>query len=355
MISGVPVIDAVTHGYNWGPRNWASPDTGRYTKDFYPLLASFFPMGEHVLDEEQWLNAADPDLVASALFAESQTDIAIYHDVPLYFLFKDGGSPIWVGERMRERWQDRVFIYGAVSPMRPGAVERVDELVDEHAVSGLKLYPLDVVDGEVKGWTMDDATALFPVLERAQQRGIRNIAIHKALPIGPLPMATFRPADVEESASAFPDLTFEIVHGGLAFVEETAWQVARHKNIVINLEATNYALVKAPAMFAQVLGSFLSFGAEDRIVWATGAMAVHPRPLIEAFWQFQIPSEMRTGFGLPELSPEIKRKILSGNAARMLGIDLDERMTRISEDEFAQQEQLAPPWSRVTAKSSASS
>jgi len=26
---------------------------------------------------------------------------------------------------------------------------------------------------------------------------------------------------------AFPELNFEIVHGGMAFLEETAWQIAR--------------------------------------------------------------------------------------------------------------------------------
>jgi len=98
-------------------------------------------------------------------------------------------------------------------------------------------------------------------------------------------------------------------------------------------------------------GSFLSFGAEDRIVWATGGMAVHSRPLIEAFWEFQIPPEMQHGFGLPELTLEIKRKILGGNAARMLGIDLNERMMQISSDEFSKRDQLAPPWSRVIAGS----
>jgi hypothetical protein len=30
MVAGIPVIDAVTHGYNWGRGNWSRPDTGRY-------------------------------------------------------------------------------------------------------------------------------------------------------------------------------------------------------------------------------------------------------------------------------------------------------------------------------------
>jgi predicted TIM-barrel fold metal-dependent hydrolase len=205
----------------------------------------------------------------------------------------------------------------------------------------LKLYPLDIVDGEIRPWLMSDPERLFPILDRAQERGIRNIAIHKALPIGPLPMASFKPGDVEEAAAAFPELTIEIVHGGLAFLEETAWQVARHPNIVINLEATNYAILKAPLAFAQVIGTLLNFGAENRMVWATGAMAVHPRPLIEAFWAFEMPEMLVQGYGFPPLTDETKRKILGENAARMLGVDLDAARDRAAADT----RELAPPWS----------
>ena len=34
----------------------------------------------------------------------------------------------------------------------------------------------------------------------------------------------------------FPDLNFEIVHSGLAFVEETAHAIARSHNVYANLE-----------------------------------------------------------------------------------------------------------------------
>ena len=350
MIDGAFVIDAVTHGYNFAPENSNDPElTGATVDQLYGLTATLFPE-EWLLEKDRWMRAADPDLVASALFAESPTDVAIYHQVPIYGLFKDGGSPIWVGEQMRERWPDRVVIYGGVSPLQDGAVEEVDRLVEEHDVKGLKLYPLDIVDGEIKILEMDDPEVTFPVLERAQKLGIRTVAIHKALPLGPVPMGPFEVTDIEGAATAFPDLFIEIVHGGLAFLEETAWQVARFPNVVVNLEGTCFSILKAPLLFAQVIGTFLNFGAADRIVWATGAMAVHPRPLVEAFWDFQMPPELMEGFGLPELTPEIKRKILGENAARIVGLDVEAIRREINGDEFTGREQLAQPWSRATAQ-----
>jgi predicted TIM-barrel fold metal-dependent hydrolase len=349
MIDGAFVIDAVTHGYHFTPDNSNDPETTSVLVDqLYGLTTNFVP-SEWLLDKESWSSAADPDLVASALFAESATDVAIYHHLPIFGLLKDGGSPLWVGEQMRERWPGRVLLYGGVSPWQEGVLDEIDRLVEEHGVKGLKLYPLDIVEGEVKTLSMADPDTTFPVFERAQKLGIRSVAVHKALPLGPVPLAPFEVTDVEEAAAAFPDLFFEIVHGGLAFLEETAWLVARFPNVAVNLEGTSYSVLKAPALFAQVIGTFLNFGAGDRIIWATGAMAVHPRPFVEALWNFQMPPELSLGFGLPELSTEIKRGILGENIARILGLDIEAIKREIEGDEFAQRQELAQPWSRATA------
>jgi len=250
---------------------------------------------------------------------------------------------------MRERWPGRVVVYGGVSPWQDGAVERVDQLVEEHGVLGLKLYPLDIVEGEAKALDMSDPELAFPIFERARQRGIRTIAIHKALPLGPVPIKPFEVRDIEGAAAALPDLTFEIVHGGLAFLEETAWQVARFPNVVVNLEGTSIFLGRSPRRFAEVLGTFLSFGAGQRIVWATGAMAVHPRPLLEAFWELEMPRDLVEDYGMPELTPEIKRAILGENHARILGLDIEAMRLEMEGDEFARREVLAPMWSRAGA------
>src|ERR671937_778876 len=80
---------------------------------------------------------------------------------------------------------------------------------------------------------------------------------------------------------------------------------------------------------------FLSAGAAERIVWATGAMAVHPRPLLEAFWELEMPRDLVEDYGLPELTPEIKTAILGGNAARILGLDVEGMKRRAQGDEFS--------------------
>lgn len=350
VLDGCFVIDSVTHGYHFAPENSKDPETTQvFVDQLYGLGQGFVPE-PWLLDKERWMRATDPDLIASALFAESRTDAAIYHEVPIFGLFEDGGSPLWVGEQMRERWPGRVVLYGGLSPWQEGALERIDRLVEEHDVKGLKLYPLDIVSGEMQTLDMGDPEVTFPIFERARRRGIRTVAVHKALPLGPVPLGPFQVTDVEGAAAAFPDLFFEVVHGGLAFVEETAWLAARFPNVVINLEGTSLQLARAPRRFAEVLGTFLTYGAGDRIVWATGAMAVHPRPFLEAFWELEMPEDLMQDYGMPPLTAEIKRGILGQNAARIVGLDIEAMKRKMEGDEFSGRDELAEPWSRAIAE-----
>jgi uncharacterized protein len=345
MIDDVFVIDAVAHGYNLGPANQVDPGYAAATgAQLYGLAMQFVPEG-YLLPYEEWSNSADPDLVASALFAESPTDFAIYHQVPMFGAFKDGSSPIWVGQNMRERWPGRVALFAGVSPFLPDPVGQVDRAIDEYGAIGLKLYPLELIEGHVNPFPLDDPEIAYPIYQRAVDRGIKTIAVHKALPLGPVPLDPFRVADVEAAAIAFPQLMFQIVHGGMAFVEETALQLARFPNISVNLEGTTVLAVKAPRQFATIVGSFLQLGAADRILWATGCMAIHPRPFLEAFWRMEMPRDLVEEYGMPELTRDIKAQILGANAARICGIDIDAERAKASGDQYSTSSEPRPPWS----------
>ena len=86
-------------------------------------------------------------------------------------------------------------------------------------------------------------------------------------------------------------------------------------------------------------------GREDRIFWSSGATARHPQPFLSRFWEFQIPYRLREDYGYPELTEEIKEKILGKNQAAMLGWDLDEVRARVQNDGIGMRKELAEPWS----------
>jgi predicted TIM-barrel fold metal-dependent hydrolase len=352
-LEDVFVIDSTVHGYNFRADNFVPGPykeriAAQLTETLWGGHIGSVPFGDkrYVLSRERFENGHDPDLLGSALFAESDTDVCIYHGVPLYGIYKDGGSALWVGQAMRERWPDRVALYGPVSPWQPDALDVVEQLITEEKVVGIKMYPMDIVNGEVNSYRLDDPEIAFPILERIQQLGGKIVATHKAVPQGQVPSEPFAPHDVAGAASAFPGLTFEIVHGGIAYLEETAWQLQRFPNVTVNLENTAaFMMSRQPRQFAHMLGTLLFWGGADRIFWSSGATARHPQPYLEMFWDFEIPADLQEQYGYPALTPEIKQNILGRNHARILGWDVAALQTKLAGDEFGRREQLAEPWS----------
>ena len=72
---------------------------------------------------------------------------------------------------------------------------------------------------------------------------------------------------------------------------------------------------------------------------------LHSRFFEEAFWRFQMPRDLVEGYGMPQITDDVKRKILGLNAARLLGIDVEKLRKQTGKDEFAKPRKLAEPWS----------
>ena len=50
---------------------------------------------------------------------------------------------------------------------------------------------------------MDDPKLAYPLFERAQKLGIRTVAIHKAIPNGPVPINPYKVDDVDGAPFIF--------------------------------------------------------------------------------------------------------------------------------------------------------
>jgi hypothetical protein len=58
-----------------------------------------------------------------------------------------------------------------------------------------------------------------------------------------------------------------------------------------------------------------------------------PQWQIEAFWRLQIPEAFRERYGYPEITPEMKRKVLGLNSARLYGLSPDlTKYTKVPDD-----------------------
>src|ERR1700693_2714067 len=339
MIKDILVVDASAHSYNLGEDNYAA---GRYSRAAVDALHGahyvLSPVG-HRLPRERYARDWTLGETAKMLFVESDYDFACHHVTPIN-AFKDGGCSIAKAREARDRWPGRFKVYAGVDPVfLERALDSLEEQVEELNPVGLKLYPNSYTADGVVGWHMDDPEIAFPVFQRALDLGLKVVAIHKAIPLGPVPMDHYRMDDIDAAAAAFPDLQFEVVHGGFASIEETAFQLARFSNVWVNLETTANLAVAKPGAFERVMAGLIAHageGALDRIVWASGASVLHPEPPLRWFWErFQFSQEMREREGLPEITEQIKRKILGLNYLRMHGIDALGLAKNIQGDEFA--------------------
>ena len=239
--------------------------------------------------------------------------------------------------------------YVGVSPTRGLEVclkDLEDQMRELPRSIGLKLYPDEVEP--FRSWRMDDPNLAYPLFERAQKLGIKTVAIHKAIPNGPVPINPYRVDDVDGAAIHFPDLSFEIVHSGLAFVEETAHAIARFHNVYANLEITSLLMHHGPGLFNEIVAQFLFWGGPEKIVYSDGTLFCHSQPLLEKFWNLEFSEELRDKYKLKPLTKADKALILGGNYARIVGLDIEKAKKRIADDEFAQERARTgrqPPYS----------
>lgn len=351
MIDGdIFVIDGIIHPFNFAPQH----RIGRYGESLVTsLTGALTKLGipGTTLGEEACTDYP-LDAVVDAVFKESATDLAVTHHIPLYSFVEGGLVTIERNRRLAEKWPNRFLVYAGVDPTQGVAaciesLERQMELIP--STIGLKLYPvqIDTSTGRVRSHSMDDES-LFPIWEKARDLGIRVIAEHKLSTYGPFQINPFKVEDMAGAARAFPDLAFEVIHGGIAFVEETASLIARFPNVYANLETTTALMLKLPKRFEAILRDLIAWGGHEKIIWGTGGPVIHPQPLLDRFMDFQFSQRTLEESDIGQITRAQKRDILGGNFARMVGLDIDAAQARIVGDEIdiARKTQgLAPPFS----------
>ena len=338
------VVDAVLHAFNLLPSNARNPRVRDSGRGIYSLLAMTGD-GDKITPED-FVRDWSIEELADMVFAQSEVDVGVYHGIPWFDYFYDGFSPNEKGIEMRRRWPNRVMFYGSVDPLQPGAADKARELIVEHGACGIKFYP---ENWHHKERTVDavelDAPTTEPVLQVALEFGV-PVAIHKAIPAGQGRWDNYRLTDVEGAALRYPDLQIEVVHSGFAFLEDTRNLMMMYPNVWANLEVTAGLAISAKTRFAHALGSMLASGAASRIIFASGAIQLHPQTLLEALYTFQIPEEVSDGYGIPPITKEQRDGILGLNFARLHKLDTAAVLDSIKDDEFSRKKEhgLLPRW-----------
>jgi len=202
----------------------------------------------------------------------------------------------------------------------------------------------DVFGDPGNAWWLDDHEPSLPqvgerFIRNAKDLDIQILCIHKGFS-GGSPYAS--PVDVGPAAARHPDVSFVIYHSGFEaggtegpYTESSAHVginrligsmkgagIRPNQNVYAELGSTWWYVMRYPTQAAHVLGKLLKFVGEDNVLWGTDCLFYgSPQPLIQALRSFHISEEFQERYGYPELTREIKDKILGLNAARLYGVE----------------------------------
>lgn len=332
------VADSTVHARN------LTPDNVRIREEAKPILEMMVQGTRNnergpILTEKSVRRDWTIEDTAKLAFAEGFADVATYHPTPIA-AFKDGLSALEKAKEAVDRWPDRFNVMASIDPLKgETALNELEEQVELLDPIGLKLYPYGWPHGRdmAKVWSMDDQDIAYPVIEKAKKLGLKFIAVHKAVPLGRAPISGADPSDMDIAAQSFPEINFCIVHGGLSFLESTAWQLFNFDNIYVDLEGAAYLAVNKKRRLAEILMGLVERGGEDlfnKIFWGSGIPPrVHPQIQYDAFVRFEIPDDIQERYGVT-LEDKHKKWMIGDNYAEMAGIDKDEQRKCTKNDEF---------------------
>lgn len=349
MIGDQVIVDAVFHPWNLSPEN-QNPHARAQLDAVHAShkLALDEANRKYELTDAEIFSDVDFDALAQAEFVESPVDLAVIHSLPnLGFTLGNVTDPDRAG-KLRDRHRDRFKLYATVgTPIGEGAIDELKRQVDEIGVDGLKLYPALYYDNRATGWRLDGEDFATPLLEAARKLGITRVAVHKALWLEPAPREAFNIDDMDAPLDRFGDMTFEMVHGGTAFLDQTIDLMQRHPNLYMTLETTfTYLLVK-PRVFAKVMGKLIKAVGSERLLFASGNNLAHPAPLLRAFDGYQFPEELCDEFDIDPLSDIDRANMLGNNALRLHGLTAADVIAATRNDVFSRERAhgVPEPWS----------
>jgi uncharacterized protein len=352
------IFDNQTHHIDVESGWFEKTDAGREAAAF---LRRFRPQEKTTTEALEKLNQAH---YVKELFFDSDTVMSIISGVPT----SEWTENILPPDKMVKTRNDvnswagntqRMLSHGMFRPNKGmSELEEMERQAKQLKINSWKMYPgAEIAKG---AWWLDDEKMAYPFWEKTRKLGIKNICVHKGLPLGLFNEEHCHPKDVEKVAKDFRDLNFIIYHSAwhptakvkegmtanpqyIPWISDLMDIVKRNnlKNVYFELGSTWNGLSGArPQAAMHLFGQLLNMGMENNIIWGTDSIwGGSPQSQIERFRRFQISDEVANKYGYKMLTPEIKAKVFGLNAARIYKIDANAQRKAIKTDQIAQQKE----------------
>jgi predicted TIM-barrel fold metal-dependent hydrolase len=356
------ILDVQTHHVDVSNKWYDETPTGRGIKSFFLSLR---PAAKTMDQAVELLNRAH---YVKEVFGDSDTVMAVISGVPSRDWDKNPLPPDqmvatrkFVNDLAGSR---RVLSHGLLRP-NLGKPE-LDEL--ERQIKDLKIEAWKMYTGAElgeKAWRMDDEKVAYPFWEKTKALGIKNLCVHKGLPLGAFNEEACRPLDLEKAAKDWPDLNLIVYHSGfrgygwlaggtgikvvdpksddpqeIPWISDILRILKRNpgiKNIYFELGSTFGILSSAaPKLCMHMLGQMVQVAGSDHILWGTDSIwNGSPQSQIERLRRFKIADDLIEKHGYAQLTPEVKNQIFGLNAARILGVDVAKERKAIKTDKLS--------------------
>jgi uncharacterized protein len=356
------ILDVQTHHVDVDRKWYDDTETGRGVKSFFLGLK---PEAKSMGQAMEMLNRAH---YVKEVFGDSDTVMAVISGVPSRDWDKNPLPPDqmvatrkFVNDLAGSR---RVLSHGLLRPnLGKPELEEMERQVKDLKIEAWKMYTGAEI-GE-KAWRMDDEKVAYPFWEKTKALGIKNLCVHKGLPLGAFNEEACRPLDLEKAAKDWPDLNFIVYHSGfrgygwlangtgikvvdpkstdpqeIPWISDILRILKRNpeiKNIYFELGSTFHILARsAPRLCMHMLGQMMKIGGPDHILWGTDSIwNGSPQSQIELLRRLKIADELIEKHGYPQLTDEIKNQIFGLNAARLLGVDHAAERKAIKSDKLS--------------------
>jgi predicted TIM-barrel fold metal-dependent hydrolase len=355
------IFDVQTHHVDISKKWYQTTKDGKVVQSFFTRLR---PKAKSNMEALEMLNRTH---YVKEVFGDSDTVMAIISGVPSRTWDKNPLPPDQM-VATREFVNDlagskRVLSHGLLRPnLGKKEMEEMERQVKKLKIDAWKMYTGAEL-GE-KAWFMDDEKVAYPFWEKTKKLGIKNLCVHKGLPLSTFNEKACTPFDLEKAAKAFPELNFIVYHSGFRGFgwlgqgtgkkvedpkkkdpQEIPWisdilrilkKNPKIKNIYFELGTTfNITSAYFPEMCMHMLGQMIQTAGSDHILWGTDSIwNGSPQSQIERFRRLKIKDNLIEKYKYPELTKEIKNKIFGLNAAKLFGIDPKAKRKAIKADKL---------------------
>ena len=370
------VFDIQTHHVDVSKKWYDDTEDGKRVAAFFRMLRR----GKTIEDTLDQLNRVH---YVKELFGDSDTVMAVISGVPSREWDKNPLPPDqmvatrkFVNDLAGSR---RVLSHGLLRP-NLGEMEftEMERQVKDLKIDAWKMYTGAEL-GE-KAWFLDDEKVAYPFWERTKKLGVKNVCVHKGLPLGAFNEKACTPHDLEKAALDWPDLNFIVYHSAFRGTfwtgsglgekvkdkdtndpQEIPWvsdifrilkKNPKIKNVYFELGSTFQMISSVnPEKCCHMLGQMMQTAGADHILWGTDSIwNGSPQSQIERLRRLKMPERLMEKYKYPDLTKDVKDGILGLNAAKVFGVDVNAARKAIQTDKLTRlkEEYGQDPWPSLT-------